>query len=107
MGDAMESGKRRSLISVFLVSLAIGCGVVGVGIRLANWWWHPGFWQDEAGLALNVVGRDFSELGSPFLYYQACGWAFLAAAKVIIGVLGPMSTFFDSYPWSRSWSFRC
>lgn len=77
---------RPGVQAALVVALVLLCG--GLAMRLYNFAFHPALWQDEAGLAMNIVNRDYADLGSPFLYYQACAWGFMALVKTMVVLFG-------------------
>lgn len=75
-------------------SLGMGArfgSLFGVGALLRVWAFlmRGALWNDEAGLALNVVGRSFSQVARPFVYQQYAPYLYVIATKAVAEVLGP------------------
>ena len=88
--------------------LVIGMGArfgslfsVGVLLRVWAFLMRGALWNDEAGLALNVVGRGFSQVARPFVYQQYAPYVYVLASKVVADALGP------SERALRLWSLVC
>jgi len=86
----------------FVIGLGARFGsLFGVGVLLRLWAFlaRGALWNDEAGLALNVVGRSFSQVARPFVYQQYAPYLYVVGSKVVADVLGP------SERALRLWSF--
>jgi hypothetical protein len=71
---------------------AIGFGsLLGVGALLRVWAFllRGTLWNDEAGLALNVVSRGFAQLARPFVYQQYAPYLYLLSSKLLVTLAGP------------------
>ena len=82
----------------------IGFGsLVGIGTLLRLWAFlaRGALWNDEAGLALNVVGRGFAQVARPFVYQQYAPYLYVMASKLAADVLGPSERVL------RAWSLLC
>lgn len=82
----------------------IGFGsLVGIGTLLRLWAFlaRGAFWNDEAGLALNVVGRGFALVGRPFVYQQYAPYLYVLASKLMAELFGPSERVL------RAWSLIC
>jgi hypothetical protein len=69
--------------------LALG-GLLGVGVLVRVWAYavRGTLWTDEAGLALNIVGRDFRRIARPFVYEQCAPYLYLITDKLVTLGLG-------------------
>ena len=82
-------------------SLWLGAGAlvaIGTVLKIVMWAAGTEFWNDEAGLGINVVGRTYATLGSPFTHLQASGWGFLAVSKAVTDLAGPTAIAFRFVP---------
>lgn len=62
--------------------------VLGVLLRLRQYFTNRSLWVDEASLALNIVNRTFSELTQPLDYEQGAPLGFLFIQKFFVSTLG-------------------
>jgi len=62
--------------------------VVGVCLRLYQYFLNRSFWADEASLALNLVERDFAHLIRPLDYQQGAPIGFLFIEKTALVLFG-------------------
>jgi hypothetical protein len=71
------------------LQLALG-GLLAVGVLLRVWVYalRGALWTDEAGLALNIVGRDFRDIARPFIYEQYAPYLYVITDKVVTLGLG-------------------
>ena len=60
----------------------------GLGLRIFGYVRNPPVWQDEAALALNVIGKGFAELLGPLFFTQAAPPLFLWAERAVVLLLG-------------------
>jgi hypothetical protein len=60
----------------------------GLVLRVAQYLFNRSLWMDEAYLALNILGRSFSELLKPLDYDQGAPIGFLIVVKSIVKILG-------------------
>jgi hypothetical protein len=69
--------------------VALG-GLLGVGVLIRIWAYaqRGALWTDEAGLALNIVGRDFNQIARPFVYDQCAPYLYLITDKLVTLGLG-------------------
>jgi len=68
-----------------VVGIIIGLGIV---LRLVQYLHNRSLFIDDAGLALNLIEKTFSELFQPLDYYQMAPPGFLLVAKVLINTFG-------------------
>lgn len=61
--------------------LALGLALLGVGIRLRQYFYNRSLWLDEAMLGLNLIHRSFSQLNQQLDFHQVAPLAWLFAAK--------------------------
>lgn len=68
----------------------VGWGIVIMGgiLRLRQYFSGRSFWRDEAGLALNIVERNFAGLLQPLGYEQGAPVGFLFLEKFLMIVFG-------------------
>jgi len=59
--------------------------VLGVALRLREYWFNRSLWVDEAAFALNVINRDFASLLSD----QTAPPGFLLATFSAVAAFGP------------------
>ncbi|MBI1794287.1 MAG: glycosyltransferase family 39 protein [Chloroflexi bacterium] len=88
MGANMRQALNRLKSSVrpgFIWRLLI---VIGIILRLRQYFVNRSLWADEASLALNLVGRTFSGLTQPLDYGQGAPIVFLFIEKFFIVLLG-------------------
>ncbi len=62
--------------------------LVGAALRVWQCATHGSLWADEAGLGLNLVGRQLSEVARPFVFNQVTPYLFLIAEKLTTLVFG-------------------
>jgi hypothetical protein len=62
--------------------------LAGALLRLWHFLTRGNLWNDEAGLALNFVGRTFSEVARPWISAQIAPYLFVQSEKVVSLVLG-------------------
>lgn len=62
--------------------------VVGVILRLRQYFVNRSLWVDEASLALNIINRTFSALTLPLDYDQGAPMGFLFIQKFLVLILG-------------------
>lgn len=62
---------------------------VGILLRLRQYAFNRSLWIDEAAVAVNLVGRSWSQLFEPLLYGQVAPLGFFLTEKLAIQVLGP------------------
>jgi hypothetical protein len=65
-----------------------GCMLVGVVLRLQQYFLNNSFWADEASLALNLVTRTFGQLTQPLDYQQGAPIGFLFIEKFSMVMFG-------------------
>lgn len=65
--------------------------LVGLGVLVRVWAFmlRGALWNDEAGLALNVVGRAWSQVGRPFVYQQYAPYLYVLTSKSLAESFGP------------------
>lgn len=56
--------------------------LVGTAVRIGAYFNNPSLWVDEGSLALNVLTRDFRQLGEPLDHNQAAPLLFLILSKL-------------------------
>jgi hypothetical protein len=61
---------------------------LGVLVRLCAFVLRGALWNDEAGLALNVVRRAWSQVGRPFVFQQYAPYLYVLATKASTVLLG-------------------
>ena len=62
--------------------------ILGVVLRLRQYFADRSLWSDEAALALNIVGRSFTGLIQPLDFEQGAPLGFLFIEKTILLILG-------------------
>lgn len=82
--DALPTFLRRPSIE-WLVPVLV---IVGVALRLRQYGARRSLWNDEAALALNVVGRGYRDLLEPLGINQGAPLGFLWAQRTAVNVLG-------------------
>ncbi len=80
------------------MGLALCVYVFGAGLRFWHHFTRGALWIDEAGLAMNITSTTLSEAGTPFLYYQACGYGFLLIGKLFVALMGNSERVLRSLP---------
>jgi hypothetical protein len=66
----------------------IGFMVLGVALRLIRYLQNYPMWCDETMLAVNLLGRRWTDLAQPLLYRQVCPLGFLALEWVVVQLFG-------------------
>jgi hypothetical protein len=61
---------------------------LGVLVRLSAFVMRGALWNDEAGLALNVIGRAWSHVARPFVFQQYAPYLYVLATKSLTELLG-------------------
>ena len=79
-------------------ALIIGLVIAATVLRLWVFWFRGELWEDEAGLALNIVPRGFAEMGRPFVFRQVCPFGFMYLAKLATIVAGVSDQALRSVP---------
>jgi Dolichyl-phosphate-mannose-protein mannosyltransferase len=80
----MTSRPTRSIVTAIGVALV----VLGVFLRLWQYWANRSLWLDEAMLANNIIGRSFVGLLSPLDEGVVAPIGFLFIEKAIVALLG-------------------
>ena len=62
--------------------------LLGLILRLRQYFFNRSLWADEAALALNIVHRSLSELTQPLDYGQASPLGFLFGVKIFANLFG-------------------
>lgn len=64
--------------------------LIGLGVLVRLWAFalRGALWNDEAGLALNVVGRAWSQVARPFVFQQNAPYLYVLATKACTALLG-------------------
>ncbi len=75
--------KRAWPRAALLATLALG-----IAARMAQYLGNRSLWLDEAYLALNILGRDFSGLLRPLDYHQIAPPLFLWSVKLAVSLWG-------------------
>ena len=78
----MTPRSRVARATMFLLLL------LGVTLRLRPYFANRSLWLDEAGLALNIIDRDFAGLLGPLAHKQAAPPGFLWAQRLMIQLFG-------------------
>ncbi|MET0390822.1 MAG: hypothetical protein ABW321_32915 [Polyangiales bacterium] len=71
---------------------AVGFGsLAGIGFLVRVWAFlvRGALWNDEAGLGLNIVGRQLAEVARPFVYQQYAPYLYVLTTKLLVAVAGP------------------
>lgn len=71
---------------VFALAVVIGIATL---LRMFVFLTRGDLWEDEAGLALNVVPQSWADIGRPFIFRQVCPFGFMYLAKLVTLVAGP------------------
>ena len=72
----------------YLKYLSFSLVILGVTIRLIQYFHNRSLWFDEVNLALNIVERDYGELTQTLEHNQAAPLGFLWVEKLAIQVFG-------------------
>ncbi len=75
-----------------------GIILLGVFLRLYQYFLNRSFWRDEASLALNIVDRSFGELMTLLDYHQAAPVGFLFVERFLILIFGNHDYVFRLFP---------
>ncbi|MCX7990812.1 MAG: glycosyltransferase family 39 protein [Proteobacteria bacterium] len=73
--------------------------VYGIFLRLKQFFFFRSFWLDEAGIAINILRKDFSELAKPLDYNQAAPYGFLILEKIFVILFGGEDFVFRIIPF--------
>lgn len=68
--------------------LALGLVILGVLVRLVQYWSNRSLWGDEVSLALNIIDRSYGELSQPLDHNQAAPLGFLWVEKLATQIGG-------------------
>jgi hypothetical protein len=71
----------------------------GIFLRANGYLHNPSLWLDEAGLALNILDRNFLELAAPLDYTKASPLLFLWAEKLASVIFGPSELSLRFFPF--------
>jgi hypothetical protein len=82
--SSVWAGFRSLYASEKLPWVIIGFGAV---LRVLQYLYNRSLWNDEAGLALNIVGRSFAGLLQPLSYGQAAPFGFLVVEGAMLRLL--------------------
>ena len=65
--------------------------LLGLGVLVRVWAFmlRGALWNDEAGLALNLIGRSWSQVARPFVYQQYAPYLYALTSKAIAETFGP------------------
>jgi hypothetical protein len=74
-----------SSLRIYIIASLI---VLGLSLRMAQYFANRSLWLDEASLALNITDRSFAGLIQPLDYYQGAPVGFLLVEKLISEVFG-------------------
>lgn len=87
--------KKDNIIFTLACWLSI---VIGILLRLVQYFSDRSLWRDEARIALNVIEKSFLELTQPLNYDQTAPIGFLLTEKLITSVLGTSEYAFRLFP---------
>jgi len=62
--------------------------IYGIILRLRQFFFFRSFWLDEAGIALNILRKNFFELTKPLDYNQVAPYGFLILEKIFVILFG-------------------
>ncbi|MFT3890816.1 MAG: glycosyltransferase family 39 protein [Anaerolineales bacterium] len=82
--------QTQSHMSQWLKPMYLGWIIVVLGglLRVRQYFSGRSLWRDEAGLALNIVGRNFAGLTQPLGYEQGAPVGFLFLEKILTLLFG-------------------
>lgn len=75
-----------------------GVILIGIFLRLYQYFLNRSLWGDEASLALNLVGRSFGELTTLLDYHQAAPVGFLFIERSLMVIFGNHDYVFRLFP---------
>jgi hypothetical protein len=78
--------RASELIQIWTLAALL---LVGALIRSWAYAQRGAFWTDEAGLALNVVGRGVDQIARPMIYDQYAPYLYLLGEKLLSVLFGP------------------
>jgi hypothetical protein len=93
--DASSAPRHRmreptvTRLSSLQAPIAWALAALGIVLRLRQFAFRRSLWNDEASLALNIVGRTFGGLTRPLALEQGAPVGFLWMEKAVTEVLGP------------------
>lgn len=94
MEDIFEKSKRFYNVNFLWGSII----VLGVFLRLRQYFANRSLWVDEASLALNIINRTFNDLMLPLDYDQAAPLGFLVIQKFFVSILGSQEYILRLFP---------